>query len=70
MSFTSYETQLGSGMGTELPRLDHEVVELPLLLPRWQAQALEEVARNQGMTTGQMLRRLVGEVAPENPGQP
>jgi hypothetical protein len=41
------------------PRLDQEVIELPLLLPRWQAQALEAAARRRGMTTGQMLRRVI-----------
>jgi hypothetical protein len=40
-------------------RLDQEVVELPLLLPRWQALALESAARRRGMTTGQMLRRVI-----------
>ena len=38
-----------------------EVVELPLLLPLWQAVALEKAARERGMTTAQMLRRLIGE---------
>jgi hypothetical protein len=41
------------------PRTDLEVVELPLLLPRWQAMALEAAARRRGMTTGQMLRRVI-----------
>lgn len=43
-------------------RLDNEVVELPLLLPRWQASAIEEAARSRGMTTGQMLRRVLADV--------
>ena len=43
-------------------RSDHEVVELPLLLPRWQAAALEAAARQRGMTTGQMLRRVIGDL--------
>ena len=41
------------------PRLDHEVVELQLLLPRWQAAALEAAAQSRGMTTGQILRRVI-----------
>jgi hypothetical protein len=55
-------------MTAELPRtadplrLDQEVVELPLLLPRWQAAALEAAARRRGMTTGQMLRRVIGDL--------
>jgi len=40
-------------------RSDHEVVEPPLLLPRWQALALEAAANRRGMTTGQMLRRVI-----------
>lgn len=43
-------------------RQDQEVVELPLLLPRWQALELEAVARERGMTTGQMLRRVIREL--------
>jgi len=39
--------------------LDAEVVELALLLPRWQAEALEEAAYKRGLTAGQMLRKLV-----------
>jgi hypothetical protein len=40
--------------------LDSEVVELNLLLPRWQAEALEEAAHDRGLTAGQMLRKLIG----------
>jgi hypothetical protein len=47
-------------------RLDQEVVELPLLLPRWQALELEAVARQQGMTTGQMLRRVIRDLLSED----
>lgn len=43
-------------------RLDAEVVEMPLLLPRWQADALEDAARRRGMTTGQMLRRVIADL--------
>src|SRR4051812_23781526 len=46
----------------DVSRQDQEVVELPLLLPRWQALELEAVAREHGMTTGQMLRRMVREL--------
>jgi hypothetical protein len=44
-----------------------EVVELPLLLPRWQAMALEAAARQRGMTTGQMLRRVIGDLFDSHP---
>jgi hypothetical protein len=43
----------------EITAIDDEVVELSLLLPRWQAEALEEAAYNRGITTGQMLRKLI-----------
>ena len=49
------------GMG-EASRSDMDVVELPLLLPRWQAQALEAAASRRGMTTGQILRRVIGDL--------
>lgn len=39
-----------------------EIVELPLLLPRWQADALEDAANRNGMTTGQMIRRVIADV--------
>ncbi|MGL4420154.1 MAG: hypothetical protein ACRCZF_05790, partial [Gemmataceae bacterium] len=52
----------------EVARLDQEVVEMPLLLPRWQASALEAAARRRGMTTGQMLRRVITDLfGPGNP---
>ena len=46
----------------DVARQDQEVVELPLLLPRWQAVQLEAVANRRGMTTGQMLRRVISEM--------
>ena len=48
-------------------RIDQEVVELPLLLPRWQAVELEAAASRRGMTTGQMLRRVIGELLASQP---
>ena len=51
----------------DLARQDQEVVELPLLLPRWQALELEATAREHGMTTGQMLRRVIREVLASQP---
>jgi hypothetical protein len=48
-------------------RVDNEVVELPLLLPRWQASVLEHAARSRGMTTGQMLRRVIADLFPDAP---
>jgi hypothetical protein len=48
-------------------RQDQEVVELPLLLPRWQVMELEAVANRRGMTTGQMIRRVIGEMLASQP---
>lgn len=54
-----YDTQaVGTYSGPKLSS-DSDVVELPLLLPRWQVDALEEAANQQGMTTGQMIRRVI-----------
>jgi hypothetical protein len=48
-------------------RIDQEVVEMALLLPRWQADALEDAARSRGMTTGQMLRRVIADLFSTSP---
>jgi hypothetical protein len=48
-------------------RSDQEVVELALLLPLWQAMELEAAASRRGMTTGQMLRRVIGELLASQP---
>jgi hypothetical protein len=45
---------------------DSEVVELPLLLPRWQVAALEAAARRNGLTTGQLIRRMITDLVSEN----
>lgn len=66
---TTWSDTPGMGVGTAtlntLNRMDNEVVELPLLLPRWQATALEEAAGSRGMTTGQLLRRYITEMFAE-----
>lgn len=59
MASPTFATMPGSG---DVARSDMEVVELPLLLPRWQAQALEAAATRRGMTTGQILRRVIGDL--------
>ena len=43
----------------EITPLDSELVEVSLLLPRWQAEALEAAAHDRGLTAGQMLRKLI-----------
>jgi hypothetical protein len=42
-------------------RREPDVVELSLLLPGWQIDALESAARRHGLTTGQMLRRWISD---------
>ena len=59
-------TTLFDLMSSDVTRQDQEVVELPLLLPRWQAVELEAAARRRGMTTGQMLRRVIRELLAED----
>jgi hypothetical protein len=44
----------------ESTRADQELVELALVLPRWQVDALAVAARGRGLTAGQVLRRLIG----------
>jgi hypothetical protein len=47
---------------SELPmrHFDGEMVEIELLLPAWQISALETAAHSRGLTTGQMVRSLIG----------
>ena len=54
----------GDGPGS-VSRLDGEMVELSLLLPLWQVEVLETAARGQGLTAGQMLRRIIGDSLPK-----
>ena len=41
------------------PLLEEEVVELPILLPGWQASFLETLAHERGLTAGAMVRHLL-----------
>jgi hypothetical protein len=68
---------LAVGMGDRLfgtaaaaPDPEHEMVELALVLPRWQVEALATTARGRGLTAGQAIRRLIrsycaGQTAPD-----
>jgi hypothetical protein len=53
---------LFDAVSPDMARSNQEVVELALLLPLWQAMELEAAASRRGMTTGQMLRRVIGEL--------
>jgi hypothetical protein len=50
------------------PRLDMEMAELVLLLPAEEAEALEGEACRRGLTSGQLLRRLIRDFL--DPGLP
>jgi hypothetical protein len=43
----------------ETSRTDTDMVELSLLVPPWQLAELERLAAEQGLTLGQVLRRLI-----------
>ncbi len=42
--------------------VDYDVIELPILLPEWQVNALEAAAYERGMTIGQLLRRTFADM--------
>jgi hypothetical protein len=49
-----------AGLKTDYcPEDEDVVVEIPLLLPGWQAEALERAAHLQGLTAGELLRQLL-----------
>lgn len=56
-----FPPQLTRPSGDVLPPGSEEIVELSLLLPAWQAEALEAAAHGRGLTTGQMLRSIIRE---------
>jgi hypothetical protein len=47
----------GYDSGTALA--DRDVVEIPLLLPSWQVEALASAAQDRGVTAGEMMRNLL-----------
>jgi hypothetical protein len=49
-----------------MPRPELEIVEMSLLLPAWQAVALEAAARCRGLTTAQMLRRIISQMVDQD----
>ena len=51
--------ELADSLRSRCTGLDAEVVEIPLLLPGWQVVALERAAQGQGLTTAEMVRRLI-----------
>jgi hypothetical protein len=59
---------LGAETGTHAPQT--EVVEIPVLLPGWQALALEDAAHDRGLTAGEMLRHLLADFFARPGSQP
>jgi hypothetical protein len=56
--------QASAALAVEEPRaglMEEEVVEIPLLLPGWQASVLETVAHQRGLTAAAMVRHLLGD---------
>jgi hypothetical protein len=49
------------------PLIEGDVVEVPLLLPGWQALFLETVAHQRGMTAAAMVRHLLRDFLIEAP---
>jgi hypothetical protein len=45
--------------GLPSPEGPPDVAEISLLLPGWQLSALESAARERGLTSGQLVRRLL-----------
>ena len=48
-----------STVNKEIARIDPDMTELSLLIPTWQLDQLEQLARDQGLTLGQVIRRLI-----------
>jgi hypothetical protein len=61
-----------SALGDRARRLDEEMAEVSLLLPVWQAAALERLARTRGLTVGHLLRLLIQDylACPTDPERP
>ena len=57
----------GNRLAGYIPTADNdELVELALVLPRWQVEALAAAARGCGLTAGQAIRRLIRIYCAEN----
>lgn len=52
----------------DTPLIEGDVVELPLLLPGWQASKLETVAHQRGLTAAAMVRHLLRDFLTVAPG--
>ncbi len=52
-------TGRGLTNGTSYEQKEESLMELDLLLPSWQLMELEMAASHLGLTTGQLVRRLI-----------
>ncbi|MBI1917293.1 MAG: hypothetical protein HYS12_21545 [Planctomycetes bacterium] len=59
MSFLGVQAQASSREAVSFSTDD--VVEVPLLVPAWQVEALEALAHAHGLTAGEMVRHLLSE---------
>lgn len=50
--------------------LESELMELSLLLPSWQVTALDSLAKTQGLSIGQMIRRTITTLVTESALRP
>jgi hypothetical protein len=48
-----------STLEQEVSRIDTDMAEVSLLVPHWQLAELQKLAEAQGLTLGQVLRRLI-----------
>ena len=46
-------------LGEDVSSPDSDMTELSLLVPNWQLAELEKLAKDRGLTLGQVLRRLI-----------
>ena len=64
-TLAGWPTSSGMVMPASMVSAQFDVIELPLLLPEWQVNALEAAARERGMTIGQLLRKLFSDLFPD-----
>ena len=64
-TLAGWPTSSGKVMPVSMVSAQFDVIELPILLPEWQVNALEAAARERGMTIGQLLRKLFSDLFPD-----
>ncbi len=57
-----WPTSTSGMLGYSPASAQDDVIELPILLPEWQVNALESAARERNMTIGQFLRKHFAEL--------